>query len=216
MASGRRIIKDVGSAELPVRLHDASTCVALAIGFLRENETNESMRGRTANRPAALLEDALTTLRGINARLANGFPARRSALGDELAEHATRLGIRLSLRILGSLDWLSPAHSELIRLTGREALMNTSRHSGTRACEITLDASRCPYHLNARDWGAGISGEARDGGGLVRLRRLAVWLGSELTVASRSGLGMEILLRGPTGPVLAPPNISRLGEETSS
>jgi len=217
MTSRTRTLEEVGSAELAVRLHDASTCLALAIGFLRESPPAESIHRSAGSHPVALLEDALANLRSISAGMRRGgVPPSRPSWSDELAEHATRLGIRLSISILGSTDWLSPAHSELIRLAGREALMNTSRHSGARACEVTLDASRCPYLLQAHDWGAGIGAHAREGGGLVRLHHLAAWLGSELTVASRRGLGAEIRLKGPICPGLAALNRSRCAEEASS
>ncbi len=196
MTSRTRTLEEVGSAELAVRLHDASTCLALAIGFLRESPPAESIHRSAGSHPVALLEDALANLRSISAGMRRGgVPPSRPSWSDELAEHATRLGIRLA---------------------GREALMNTSRHSGARACEVTLDASRCPYLLQAHDWGAGIGAHAREGGGLVRLHHLAAWLGSELTVASRRGLGAEIRLKGPICPGLAALNRSRCAEEASS
>lgn len=216
MGIRRRTSEVAISMDLSVRLHDASTCVALAIGFIKETDINESSRTHDANRSVALLRDALANLNAIDAGQAGGGPARRSDLREELTEHAARLGLQLSLRMVGTVESLSPAHLELIRLTGREALVNTSRHAGTRACEITLDVSRCPYQLQARDWGQGIGPQAGRGGGLLRLRHLAAWLGAELVVASRSGLGTEIVLNGPPCPTLATSTTARLTEEASS
>ncbi|MGH9553501.1 MAG: hypothetical protein ACRD3W_29230, partial [Terriglobales bacterium] len=107
-----------------------------------------------------------------------------------------RAGVVLELDLVGLDDWLPIDDAELIRLAAREAIRNVKRHSGVAMCRMNVDLSDCPFVLRVRDWGGGISGEARPGSGIVMLTDLASAMGCDLRIRSQPGLGTELILTG--------------------
>jgi len=186
-------VSQLGAASLAARLHDGTASLALGIGFLRSEELTSH---RALRQPLEILDQALVSLKQLEANLSEGKRPSEVDLGDCLRQQADLLGIELDLRVTGSAEQLAPGLIELLRLAGREALLNVRRHSGTRACQIELDLCSCPFTFRARDWGAGLTFGRNGGHGVALLGELADWLGCQLVVASQPGLGTELVVYG--------------------
>ena len=190
----------VRADEIPVRLHDVATGLAIGISLLKGMPAPLGMDTAPANLQAvALLEDSLAQLRWLTAATAGGssWHKPRPHLADSIQREALRLRIRLELDLRGKEDWLAPNLADLILLVSREALRNVRRHAGASACKITIDLASCPFSVRIRDWGAGLGEGARVGGGIQLLQRMAADMGCELGVASQPGLGTDLVLDGP-------------------
>lgn len=187
--------------EIPVRLHDVATGLAIGIGLLKVvPHAGVAGRKKEGERAVTLLEDSLTQLRTLIAATArsSGRHSPPRELLDSIRREANRLKIRLQLHLEGSESWLGSNQEELIFLVAREGLRNVSRHAGTAACQIAIDLTTCPFEMRIRDWGAGLSATSQAGSGITLLRQLASGMGCELGVASHPGLGTELVLVGPT------------------
>ena len=190
----------VRADEIPVRLHDVATGIAIGISLLKSAPgALKSDTGR-GNLPAlALLEDSLAQLRTLSAATAGGssWPKPRPPVVESIQREASRLRIRLEVDLSGKEVWLAPNLADLILLVSREGLRNVRRHAGASACKITIDLASCPFCVRIRDWGAGLPDGARPGGGIQLLQRMAADMGCELGVASQPGLGTDLVLVGP-------------------
>jgi len=190
----------VRADEIPVRLHDVATGLAIGISLLKGMPAPLGMETAPANLQAvALLEDSLAQLRWLTAATAGGssWHKPRPHLAESIRREASRLRIRLELDLSGKEDWLAPNLADLILLVSREGLRNVRRHAGASACKITIDLESCPFSVRIRDWGAGLGEGARVGGGIQLLQRMAADIGCELGVASQPALGTELVLVGP-------------------
>lgn len=192
--------ESVNGVGLAARLHDATTRLALGLALLPPEPIGVAPH-QNQIRPIHLLEDSLASLRRIGIEVASDATQPKShGLAVEFKQQADRLAIDLDLRILGSAESISPALAELVRLIGREALVNVRRHSASRKCQITLDLIEYPFEFSARNWGTSVRTTPGDGQGLQLLGRLAEWLGCRLVVTSHPGLATELSLFGPTCP----------------
>ena len=190
-------------SKLAVRLHDVSAGLAVGIGLLKSlKQTAASGAGPDCGGLIEVFEAVLADLRQLAPEPTRAKGKRpRIGLAELLKEEARRIGVSLDVEVAGHDDWLDTDQAELLRLAGREAMRNVKRHSGTSKCRMTIDLSDCPFVLQVRDWGAGISREARAGEGVDGLRRLASTMGCELTIRSQPGLGTELVLRGRLCPL---------------
>jgi signal transduction histidine kinase len=182
---------------LAVRIHDVSAGLAVGIGLLKGlKHSASSGGGPSCDGPIEVFEAVLADLRQLAPEPSRTTVLRtRMELAELLTEEARRIGVEVELEVRGH-DWLDTDQAELLRLASREAMRNVKRHSGTSKCRMTIDLSDCPFVLQVRDWGAGISREARAGEGIDGLRKLASTMGCELTIRSHPGLGTELVLRG--------------------
>ncbi len=196
---GTRIyrVSPADANSLAIRLHDATAGIALGSGFLKADQFGDGyqLRRREA---IQLIEQALARLRLLEHEL------RRSEIHDEpadlmasLGQHAQSLNITLELRVTGSPESLAPSQLELLRLAGREAMLNVRKHSSSQTCRIDLDLTSCPFRFRARDWGAGLRGRSDRSHGLTLLAELATWLGCQVSTSSQPGLGTELVILGP-------------------
>jgi len=99
----------------------------------------------------------------------------------------------------GRPQLLHPVIRDEVYSIGREALINSFRHSGARRIEVALQYST---HLRVlvRDDGCGIDAPVLQGGrdghwGLSGMRERAEKIGGKLRVMSRAGSGTEVELR---------------------
>jgi signal transduction histidine kinase len=183
---------DGDRGQLAVRVHDAAAGLAVAIGLLKAD-------GPDVRRIQTALDSVLVELRKVLAELVAHRTASTTVVGPfrvGVEREAGLLGIDLSLLVDGKEDLLGPAQAELVRLVAREGLRNARHHSGARSCQMSLDLSSHRFHLRVRDWGAGLQRAEKADGGLANLRRLASYLGCELRVGSRPGLGTDLTLVG--------------------
>ena len=193
---GERVRAD----EIPVRLHDFATGLAIGIGLLKSAPGSLGMDTEPSNLQAlALLEDTLAQLRTLTAATAGGssWQKSRPQIAESLRREASRLRIRLELDLSGKEGWLAPNLADMIVLVGREGLRNVRRHAGASACKVTIELTSCPFSVRIRDWGAGLPEGARVGAGIQLLRRMAADMGCQLGVASQPGLGTDLVLVGP-------------------
>ena len=189
----------LGLEELPVRLHDVATGLAIGIGLLKGRGDRGEAGLATGVRALALVEDSLAELRKLIAATSGGSIRRRSgpSLAESIKQEAQLLKIRLELDVRGNEYWLAPNHTDLILLVGREGLRNVSRHAGTAACQIAIELTTCPFEMTVRDWGAGVTATEAVGSGIRMLKEMATGMGCDLAVASKPGLGAELVLVGP-------------------
>ena len=190
----------VRADEIPVRLHDVATSLAIGISLLKSGPAPLGMdTARGTLQALALLEDSLAQLRLLTAATAGGssWQKARPHLAESIRREASRLTIRLELELSGKEDRLAPNLADMIVLVSREGLRNVRRHAGASACKITIDLESCPFSVRIRDWGAGLGEGARAGGGIQLLQRMAADIGCELGVASQPALGTELVLVGP-------------------
>ncbi len=191
----------VRTDEIPARLHDVATGLAIGISLLRSAPAHPGMDTAPSNAPQALglLEDSLAQLRVLTAATSGGSSWRKSRpqLAESIQREALRLSIRLELDLRGKEDWLAPNLADMILLVSREGLRNVWRHAGASTCKITIDLTNCPFSVRIRDWGAGLPEGAHVGGGIQLLQRMAADIGCELGVASQPGLGTDLVLVGP-------------------
>ena len=203
-------------SKLAVRLHDVSAGLAVGIGLLKSlKQTAASGAGPDCGGLIEVFEAVLADLRQLAPEPTRAKWKRpRIGLAELLKEEARRIGVALDVEVAGHDDWLDTDQAELLHLASREAMRNLKRHSGTSKCRMTIDLSDCPFVLQVRDWGAGISREARAGEGVDGLRRLASTMGCELTIRSQPGLGTELVLRGRHCPLNSAKPIGREAGET--
>jgi nitrate/nitrite-specific signal transduction histidine kinase len=170
-------------SKLAVRMHDVSAGLAVGIGLLKGlAQTAAPGAAPDCDGPIEVFEAVLADLRELAAPR-TGAKNRRSRIGlaDLLNKEAGRIGVALDIEVAGREDWLDTDQADLLRLAGREALRNVKRHSGASECRMTIDLTACPFVLQVRDWGAGISGPARPSAGIEGLRELASRLSCDLT-----------------------------------
>jgi signal transduction histidine kinase len=103
----------------------------------------------------------------------------------------------------GQPQSLHPAIRDDIYSIGREALVNSFRHSGASKIEVELKYSASQLRVLVRDDGCGIDPKVlqsgRDGHwGLLGMRERAKGIGAKVKVLSRAGGGTEVDLRVPS------------------
>jgi signal transduction histidine kinase len=198
MKARRDYILGCDSAMTLSRLHEVKSGLALGIGLLKADQV-ESEVDRSRSETLGLLNHVLADLKQLEGELnpRHGL-MQRFDLAASLKQQAAVLGIELELQLHGSVEGIAASHTDLLRLAGREVLLNLRRHSGTRTCRIAIDLAGCPFEFRARDWGTGLSTDGSPGHGLSLIRELAAWLGCELDIASQPGLGTEVVILGPT------------------
>lgn len=111
---------------------------------------------------------------------------------------------RIDFRVIseGQPKSLRPEIQKEAYAIGREAVVNSFRHSGASRIEIQVENSASQLRVIVRDGGCGIDPQmlrfGRDGHwGLSRMRDRAERMGGKLRVLSRSGDGTEVELRVP-------------------
>jgi two-component system, NarL family, sensor kinase len=80
-----------------------------------------------------------------------------------------------------------------------EAVTNAVRHSGARACTVTLAREEGDLLVRVRDDGGGLAEDRRAGVGLESMRERAEELGGTCLVTS-DGAGTRVEARLPLGP----------------
>ena len=200
MARPRGLRRSREAAALRARLHDISAGLAVGVALLKGYVENEPSAGNVyVGRALDVFKASLADLRTLTGSV-ELQRLEHTDLEQSLRDEARRLGVQLTLDMLGDESWLADVEFELIQLVGREALRNVVRHSGSTRCEVTLDLTHCPPFFKARDWGAGL-GEADGGAGsLVTLRALAQTICWGLEMRSLPGLGTELVAVGRACP----------------
>src|SRR5260370_23467892 len=163
MGGGKNGRLPARDAELAARLHDIAAGLAVGVGLLKEVAGTSPLHDSAG---FEVLESVLADVKQLSQAPRGAYiRSRRVDLASGLREEANRLGVECELKLWGDDGWLGAEERELLRLAGREVLRNVKRHSGSAKCAMTIDLSYCPWVLRARDWGAGIAGDAQVGHG---------------------------------------------------
>ena len=164
-----------------------------------KSELAAKLAERDPGRARAELEDvqqvtrqALTEVR----EAVRGY--RRLALGDALDGARTALAAAgIDCRVEGSADGLSPEVEDLLAWTVREAATNVVRHSGARACAITLSTAGDGVALEVEDDGPPAPEAVAGGSGLAGLEERARRVDGTLEAGARPGGGFRLRLAVP-------------------
>ena len=131
----------------------------------------------------------------------------RTESGDDLEqafclvqkEYASRNGSDFEVTVEGHARTIHPLIRDEVYRIGREALVNAFLHARARKIEVELEYSSRRLRMLIRDDGCGIDPKilhaGRDGHwGLPGMRERARRIGGQLTVASRTASGTEVVL----------------------
>src|SRR5260370_15223744 len=123
-------------------------------------------------------------------------------LSNLLGEVATGRGLRLRVFVCGKPWTLDSAIQEQLFLIGREAIINTLRHSQATKIEVEIQYQHDLLRVFVRDNGCGINPEAVQKGsdshwGLRGMRERAENIGARFGIWSRTGAGTEMCLAIP-------------------
>jgi signal transduction histidine kinase/ligand-binding sensor domain-containing protein len=129
---------------------------------------------------------------------------------DRLEKAFMRVGEELGVKssvdfrviVEGKLRALQPLISDEVYRIGREALVNSFRHSKATRIEVAMEYAERHFRMLVRDNGSGIDAQVLVSGreghwGLSGMRERAQKIGGNLRVWSRAGTGTEIELQIP-------------------
>jgi len=107
--------------------------------------------------------------------------------------------VNFRLIVEGHAQSLRPLIQHEVYSIGREALLNSFRHSGASRIEVELEYSASQLRVLARDDGRGIDAQVLEFGrqghwGLSGMRERAERIGAQLKILSRAGVGTEVEL----------------------
>jgi signal transduction histidine kinase len=119
--------------------------------------------------------------------------------------------VSFRLIVEGHAQSLRPLIQHEVYSIGREALLNSFRHSGASRIEIELEYSPSQLRVLARDDGRGIDAQVLQFGrqghwGLLGMRERAERIGAQLKILSRAGVGTEVELCIPGSIAFDSPN----------
>jgi signal transduction histidine kinase len=108
---------------------------------------------------------------------------------------AHRAGARVELDLASGVQAPEAVHDALMRIV-REAITNAVQHGGADVLVVRL-AAKSGVHLTIEDNGAGLTGDAPPGFGLLSMRERAEGLGGTLDVSRgvERGMRVEVWLR---------------------
>jgi len=120
----------------------------------------------------------------------------------------------------GAARPLQPIIRDEIYAIGREALINSFRHSHASSIEVELEYAADKLRVLVRDNGVGIDPEVLDTGrdghwGLVGMRERAKRIGAKLRVLSRAAAGTEVELSVPSNIAYVPGSSSAASKKNS-
>jgi signal transduction histidine kinase len=174
------------------------------VAELIEDEPAEAVArvDRSIDRLHTTIGDIRTFIVGLGPEAGGGVSGAIEAMAGELfADASTDMQLSLDLAGASALDGrLSPeAAHELVQIA-REALSNVARHSRATNASLSLRLDGETAELRVEDDGAGFDPTQRFGSGhfgLANVRDRAAALAGSLTIDSRPGAGVRIIVRIP-------------------
>lgn len=159
-----------------------------------------------------VIEEGRNALRGFRSS-----DAQTQALEQAFSQVPQELNLkqRVDFHVIveGHPQSLHPAIRNEVYSIGREALLNSFRHSGASRIEVELEYSPAQLRVFVRDNGCGIDDHVLQSGreghwGLSTMRERADRIGAKLKALSRTGAGTEVELRVPANIAFESPSTS--------
>ncbi len=179
----------------------ASMHVHLAMDKLPEGSPAKTQLARALEVTEQVIEEGRNTVRGFRSTEGEIQDLERA-----FARVPRELGFedQIDFRIIveGSPQSLHPVIRDEVYSIGREALVNSFRHSGATRIKLELQYSASQLRVLVGDDGCGIDSHVLEAGrdghwGLSGMRERARRIGATLKVLSRNGSGTEVELRVP-------------------
>ncbi|MFJ8744794.1 sensor histidine kinase [Embleya sp. NPDC127516] len=144
----------------------------------------------------ATSREALTDLRRMLGVLraeeeAGSRPAPGVAELGALVERATRMGVRVTLRVANVRELPQGVGLSTFRIV-QEALTNVTRHAPAARCEVSVEADGRRVRIEVSDDGPGTAAGPH-GYGLVGMRERVALHGGTLTAGPRAGGGFRVV-----------------------
>jgi signal transduction histidine kinase len=179
----------------------ASMHVHVAMGKLPEGSPAKLQLARALEVTEQVIEEGRNTVRGFRSTEGEIQDLERS-----FSRVPRELGFedQIDFRIIveGRPQSLHPVIRDEVYSIGREALVNSFRHSGATSIKVELQYSASQLRVLVGDDGCGIDEQVLEAGrdghwGLPGMRERARRIGATLKVSSRHGAGTEVELRVP-------------------
>ena len=179
----------------------AHPCSSIWLDQLPADSPAKPLFARVLQLTGQVIEEGRDAVRGFrsNDREALDLERAFSRVPQELD-----LKERIDFRIIveGHPQSLHPVIRDEVYSIGREALVNSFRHSGAGRIEVELEYEASQLRVLVRDDGCGIDNQVlqsgRDGHwGLSGMRERGQRIGARLKVMSRAGVGTEVELSVP-------------------
>jgi signal transduction histidine kinase len=148
-----------------------------------------------------VVEEGRNTLQGFRS-IPKVTQDLERALSDVPAEMGARDPVDCRVIVEGRPRSLNPVIWDEVYSIGREALVNSLRHSGASRIEVELEYAGDELRVLVRDDGRGIDRRVLEAGrsrhwGLLGMRERAEKIGAKLRILSGEGVGTEIELSVP-------------------
>jgi signal transduction histidine kinase len=204
LVQAQEVERQALSRELHDEVGQMMTALGMELGHLEtlRNESTEAFRAR--------IEDAkrlnADTMRAIR-DLAMGLrPSMLDDIGIEAAlqwqgrEFSRHTGVPATVRVNGSLDYLSDSQRTCIYRVVQEALTNCARHAKATHVLVSLSADENGVEVIVRDDGIGFNASAARGGlGLLGMQERVQELDGKVAITSTRNGGTTIRVELPVG-----------------
>ena len=179
----------------------ASMHVHVAMNKLPEESPAKPLLARALEVTEQVIEEGRNTVRGFRST-EGGIQDLERAFSRVPRELGFEDQIDFRIMVEGRPQSLHPVIRDEAYSIGREALVNSFRHSGATMIKVELQYSASQFRVHVSDDGCGIDGHVLEAGrdghwGLPGMRERARRIGATLKVASRKGSGTEVELRVP-------------------
>jgi signal transduction histidine kinase len=204
----------LGRIRIAGELHDTllqgSLGAPLVVGVRLQGIAEDSPARASLNRASHLMQRAIdegrAVFQGLRSLVVAAGPIAPGSLEREFSNLLREVASGAQTRILvtGQPRSLKPEIQQQIYLIGREALVNTLRHSKATRIEAEVAYLRGHLRVVVRDNGCGIDAQVVLSGqashrGLLGMRDRAKSIGAEVRIFSRRGAGTEVEISMPRG-----------------
>ena len=137
---------------------------------------------------------------------------RLAALGDGLARDGSEA---FTPSLSGTVRALESSVADEAYMLAREALLNAFRHAKAHRITLVLEFDPAGLRLTVRDDGVGLDAQTLANGGrsghwgLTGMQERARRIGATLSLCSKPGMGMEVVLHVPAAAAYAPASRGR-------
>jgi signal transduction histidine kinase len=179
----------------------ASMQLHVAVDQLPSDSPAKPLLSRVLQVMGQVIEEGRNAVRGFRS-----IERETQDLGREFSRVPQELDVKeqIDFRVVveGHPQSLHPVIREEVYSIGREALVNSFRHSGASRIEVELQYSASQLRILVRDDGCGVDAQLLESGrhghwGLSGMRERAERIGAKLKISSRAGDGTEVEIRVP-------------------